>query len=164
MYINMIEYIMGKDQGLQGNIKFLAMDFSNFRRPLTEIEKSEKYNMPNFNTKEEQEKWERMIKSKPIEDKTKQEIVEYLKEKYSNIEIKQNTLEELIKQGLATKDQGIENGILIYVSSFPEIMEENKTKLELTKYRGPLAAYFIEYEMKYKDNEWQLKTISEAIS
>lgn len=164
MYIDMIEYIMKKDQGLQGNIKFLAIDFSNFRRPLTETEKSEKYNMPNFNTKEEQEKWERMIKSKPIENKTKQEIVEYLKEKYPNIEIKQNTLEELIKQGLATKDQGIENGILIYVSSFPEIMEENKAKLELTKYRGPLAAYFIEYEMKYKDSEWQLKSISEAIS
>lgn len=164
MYIDMIEYIMKKDQGLQGNIKFLAIDFSNFRRPLTEIEKSEKYNMPNFNTKEEQEKWERMIKSKPIEDKTKQEIVEYLKGKYPNIEIKQNTLEELIKQGLATKDQGIENGILIYVSSFPEVMEENKAKLELTKYRGPLAAYFIEYEMKYKDNEWKLKAISEAIS
>lgn len=164
MYIDMIEYIMGKDQGLQGNIKFLAIDFSNFRRPLTETEKAEKYNMPNFNTKEEQEKWERMIKSKPIEDKTKEEIVEYLKEKYQNVEIKQNTLEELIKQGLATKDQGIENGILIYVSSFPEIMEENKAKLELTKYRGPLAAYFIEYEMKYKNNEWQLKTISEAIS
>lgn len=164
MYIDMIEYIMGKDQGLHGNIKFLAIDFSNFRRPLTETEKAEKYNMPNFNTKEEQEKWERMIKSKPIEDKTKQEIVEYLKEKYSNIEIKQNTLEELIEQGLATKDQGIENGILIYVSSFPEIMEENKAKLELTKYRGPLAAYFIEYEMQYKNNEWQLKSISEAIS
>ena len=45
-----------------------------------------------------------MIKSKPIEDKTKQEIVEYLKEKYSNVDIKQNTLEELIKQGLATKN------------------------------------------------------------
>lgn len=164
MYIDMIEYIMEKDQGLQGNIKFLAIDFSNFRRPLTETEKAEKYNMPNFNTKEEQEKWERMIKSKPIEDKTKEEIVEYLKEKYPNVEIKQNTLEELIKQGLATKDQGIENGILIYVSSFPEIMEENKAKLELTKYRGPLGAYFIEYEMKYKNNEWQLKSISEAIS
>lgn len=164
MYIDMIEHIMGKDQGLQGNIKFLAIDFSNFRKPLTETEKAEKYNMPNFNTKEEQEKWERMIKSKPIEDKTKEEIVEYLKGKYPNIEIKQNTLEELIKQGLAIKNQGIENGILIYVSSFPEIMEENKAKLELTKYRGPLGAYFIEYEMKYKNNEWQLKSISEAIS
>lgn len=160
----MIEYIMGKDQGLQGNIKFLAIDFSNFRRPLTETEKSEKYNMPNFNTKEEQEKWERMIKSKPIENKTKQEIVEYLKEKYPNVEIKQNTLEELIKQGLATKDQGIENGILIYITSLPEIIEENKVKLELTKYRGSLGAYFIEYEMKYKDNEWKLNAISEAIS
>lgn len=164
MYINMIEDIMKKDQGLQGNIKFLAIDFSNFRRPLTEIEKSEKYNMPDFNTKEEQEKWERMIKSKPIEDKTKQEIVEYLKEKYQNVEIKQNTLEELVEQGLATKDQGIEDGILIYVSTIPEIVEKNKAKLELTKYRGPLGAYFIEYEMKYKDNEWQLKAISEAIS
>lgn len=164
MYIDMIEYIMGKDQGLQGNIKFLAVDFSNFRRSLTEIEKAEKYNMPNFSTKEEQEKWERMIKSKPIEDKTKQEIVEYLKEKYQNIEIKQSTLGELVEQGLATKEQGIEDGILIYVSSLPEIMEENKAKLELTKYRGPLGAYFIEYEMKYKNNEWQLKSISEAIS
>ena len=164
MYIDMIEVIMERDQGLQGNIKFLAIDFSNFRRPLTEVEKAEKYNMPNFNTKEEKEKWEKMIKSKPIEDKTKQEIVEYLKEKYQNIEIKQNTLEELIEQGLATKDRGIENGILIYVSTIPEIVEENEAKLELTKYRGPLGAYFIEYEMKYKDKEWQLKTISEAIS
>ena len=164
MYIDMIEVIMERDQGLQGNIKFLAIDFSNFRRPLTEVEKAEKYNMPNFNTKEEKEKWEKMIKSKPIEDKTKQEIVEYLKEKYQNIEIKQNTLEELIEQGLATKDRGIENGILIYVSTIPEIVEENEAKLELTKYRGPLGAYFIEYEMKYKDNEWQLKSISEAIS
>ena len=43
-------------------------------------------------------------------------------------------------------------------------MGENKAKLELTKYRGPLAAYFIEYEMQYKNNEWQLKSISEAIS
>ena len=164
MYIDMIEVIMERDQGLQGNIKFLAIDFSNFRRPLTEVEKAEKYNMPNFNTKEEKEKWEKRIKSKPIEDKTKQEIVEYLKEKYQNIEIKQNTLEELIEQGLATKDRGIENGILIYVSTIPEIVEENEAKLELTKYRGPLGAYFIEYEMKYKDNEWQLKLISEAIS
>ena len=31
MYIDMIEVIMERDQGLQGNIKFLAIDFSNFR-------------------------------------------------------------------------------------------------------------------------------------
>lgn len=164
MYMDMIEDIMEKDQGLQENIKFIAVDFSNFRRPLTEIEKSEKYNMPDFDRKEEKEEWEKAIKSKPIEDKTKLEIVEYLKEKYPNIEIKQSTLEELVEQGVAIKEQGIKDGILIYVSRIPEIIEENKAKLELTKYRGPLGAYFIEYETKYKDNEWQLKTISEAIS
>ena len=43
MYIDMIEVIMERDQGLQENIKFLAIDFSNFRRPLTEKEKAEKY-------------------------------------------------------------------------------------------------------------------------
>lgn len=164
MYIDMIEDIMSVDQGLQENIKFIAIDFSNFRRPLTEIEKSEKYNMPNFNTKEEKEEWEKQIKSKPIDDETKQEIVKYLKEKYPDVEIKQNTLEELQQQGLVTKDQGIKDGILIYVSSLPEIIEENKAQIELTKYRGPLGANFNEYEMKYKDSKWQLKTILSAIS
>lgn len=164
MYINMIEDIMEKDQSLQENIKFLAVDFSNFRRPLTEKEKAEKYNMPNFNTIEEKEEWEKAIKSKPIEDKTNREIVEYLKEKYQNIEIKQSTFEELIQQGLATKYQGIKDGILIHVSRIPEIIEENGAKIELTKYRGPLGAYFIKYEMEYKDNKWQLKIISESIS
>ncbi len=164
MYINMVEDIMGKDQALQENTKFLAIDFSNFRRPLTEKEKTEKYNMPNFNTKEEKEEWEKAIKSKPIDNKTKSEIIEYLKEKYQNLEIKQSTFEELVEQGLATKDQGVKEGIIIRVSSIPEIIEENKASLELTKYRGPLGAYFIEYEMQYKNNKWQLKTISEAIS
>ena len=116
--------------------------------------------MPNFNTKEEKEEWEKQIKSKPIDDETKQEIVKYLKEKYPDLEIKQNTLEELQQQWLATRDQGIKDGILIYVSSLPEIIEENEAQIELTKYRGPLGANFNEYEMKYKDSKWQLKTIS----
>lgn len=164
MYITMIEDIMAFDQELESNVKFIAIDFSNFRRPLTEKEKAEKYNMPNFNTKEEKEEWERQIKSKPIEEETKQEMVEYLKAKYSSVEIKQITYEELVQQELATKDEGIKEGVIIYVSALPEIIEENKAKIELTKYRGPLGANFNEYEMKYKNNEWQLKIISQAIS
>lgn len=164
MYTDMIEYLMEQDVGLQSNIKFIAIDFSNFRRPLTENEKAEKYNMPNFNTKEEQQEWERKIKSKPIGEETRREIVNYLKEKYPNIEIKQNTFQELKQQGLLTKDGVIEDGILIHVSSLPELIEENKAKINLTKYRGPLGAYFIEFEMKYENNKWELKSISEAIS
>jgi len=164
MYINIIQDILSYDQGLQENIKFMAIDFSNFRRPLTETEKAEKYNMPNFKTKEEKEEWERMIKSKPIEDKTKQEIVHYLKVNYPGLEIKQNTFEELVSQGLATKDEGIKDGILINVSRFPDVIEENKANIELTKYRGPLGAYFNECEMKYINNELQLKIVSSAIS
>lgn len=164
MYIDMIEYLMKQDTGLQADIKFIAIDFSNFRRPLTENEKAEKYNMPNFSTKEDKEKWERQIKSKPIEEETKQEIVEYLEEKYPNLEIKQNTVKELQVQGLVTKDNVIEDGIAICVSALPNIIEENKAQINLTKYRGPLGAYFVEYEMKYKNNKWELKSLSEAIS
>lgn len=164
MYMTMIEDSMASDQALQSDIEFIAIDFSNFRRPLTELEKSEKYNLPNFNTKEEKEEWERKIKSKPIDDETKQEIVEYLKEKYPEVEVKQNTYKELEEQGFATKDRGIKDGIILYVPKLPEIIEEDEAKIKLTKYRSPRGANFNEYEMKYTDKEWQLKIVSSAIS
>lgn len=170
MYIVMIEDIMAFDQALQSDVKFIAIDFSNFRRPLTEIEKENsreemwRVDLIDFSTKEAEEHWIRKLKSKPIEDATKQEIVKYLKEKYPSIEIKQNTYEELVQQGLATKNEGIEDGVIIHVSVLPETIEENKAKIELTKYRGPLGANFNEYEIKYKNNEWQLKSLSKAVS
>lgn len=170
MYIAMIEDIMAKDQGLQGGIKFIAIDFTNFRRPLNEDEQENakkeiaRMQLIEFATKEDEEKWERKIKSKPIEEETKQEIVKYLEEKYPDIEIKQNTIDELKEQELVTKDGVIEDGLIICLSSLPKIIEENKAQINLTKYRGPLGAYFIEFEMKYKNDEWELKSISEAIS
>lgn len=164
MYIEMIDDIMKQDEGLQGNTEFISIDFTNFRRPLTESEKAIKYKQPNFEAKEEEEKWLLEIKSRPLEEETKKEIIEHLEKNYPEVEIKQNTYEELVSQGLATKDEGIEKGILIHVSSLPEVIEENKAKINLTKYRGPLGADFIDYEMKYKKDRWNLKVLSFAIS
>lgn len=41
----------------------------------------------------------------------------------------------------------------LYIQKTPEVIDENHLKVELVKYRGPLGAYFITYEMNYKDNK-----------
>lgn len=167
MYIEVIDYIMKQDGELQSNTKFMAIDFTNFRRPLTEEESIEakkemQSGIRDFVSAEAEEEWKRMMKSKPIDEKVKQEILNYCKNTYS-LEIKEATLEELKKQGLVTEN-GIEEGVIIYIERLPEKIEENNAKICLTKYRGPLGAYFIEYQMKYTNNTWQLKSLSEAIS
>lgn len=167
MYIAMIEDILAKDQALQENIKFIDIDFTNFRSPLTEEElvdvREKSYFLPNFKTEEEKTNWHNLIESKPLTEDVKQEIMDYLKEKFHGKEIKQNTYEELKQQKLADDKKGIKDGFVLYIEKAPKI-KENSAKVELVKYRGPLAANLNLYSMEYKDNNWNLKLVRETIS
>lgn len=147
IYSEMINYLLKKDSRLQKNIKFIYIDFTNFRRPLINEEK----NM-----------LKKGIKNKPIEEKIKLKILNNLKEKNKDIEIKQNTLKELKEEGLADSENGIKDGIIIYIPELPKIINNNNFEIRLIKYRDLSGAYSIKYKIDYENNKW--KVLSEAIS
>lgn len=136
LYLTLIEDIMNKDSN--ENAKYIAFDLNSFvKLPKTDSGYT------------------------ALTEEEKTDILNYC-QKYHE-EIKVASFDDLKAQGFFNEESYSIEGILIYVGSV-EQLEENTALLEMTKYRGGLAAIFPEYEAKYEDGIWKIEVKSMAIS
>lgn len=139
MYETMLDEIWKEDEALNSDAEFICIDFEN-------LKKIDNKNNSEFTS---------------IEDGTKQNILTYAK-KYHEIVIA-NSMEELKEKGLFNEETMSLKGVLIYIDEIEEI-SENKAIISMVKYRSGLGAIFSKYELTFKDEKWEIKTLSMAIS
>lgn len=143
MYVAIIDDIMSKDSALNSQAKYIALDSNSFRRPKTTKSQQDEEEYPS------------------ITEDTKNFLVEYCKKYHPTIMCA--SFQELKQQGLFNEETYSLEGILLYVQKI-EKLTENKAILTLAKYRSGLGAIFPEYELTYKDGQWEVKVLSMAIS
>lgn len=143
MYKTVIDKLYEEDTALNYNAKYIALDLDG----IEEIIKRDNIDICEFNV---------------IPNETQKEsLLNYCK-KY-NENVMNAGFDELKEQGLFNEEKLYIEGILIYISNIEKV-SENRVHLEAVKYKSGLRAIFLECEMKYKDNNWELEIKGYAIS
>ena len=81
--------------------------------------------------------------------------------KYNNNVIHEN-MNSLTEKGYFV--EGMLEGLLISSEVIKENKYGNSIRIEISKYKGPLAMYGIKYKATFKDGKWQLKELENFIS
>jgi len=135
MYKTVIDDLIGKSKGILQGAEYISLDVDSFK-------KSNEENLT---------------------DTEKSELLDYCT-KYHE-EVKSLSLEGLRQIGLVEETDGFVSidGVLIRILNI-EKLTENKAVMEVQAFRTGLGAVMTKYELKYKNEKWNLKVKEIAIS
>ncbi len=141
MYMAIIDDLMSRDEALNSNAKYISLDVDSFLKKSNEKDKLEQ-----------------------IDESTKLVLLEYAKKYNSNV--KDCSFVELKEQGLYNEEFHSIEGVLIYLNSSSNKINENDATISAAKYRSGLGAIFPKYNLEYdnNNNRWNLEVVSMAIS
>mgnify|MGYP005771292825 CR=1 FL=1 len=147
LWMKLLEDIMQRDEALNYEMEYLAIDFESIAKPKGEVDK------------DSQEKYETYYSLSEEEIET---IMNDCKKYHSNVVNK--SMDDLENEGLFHEEfPGGIDGICIYVRDIENVTEDS-IEIMLGKYRGGLAAIWPEYKATYENGEWKIEVISMAIS
>lgn len=90
-----------------------------------------------------------------VDEKDKEEILSYFKEKYK-VDVMDATFEELKEKGLYNPDTMVLDGVLLSIEKV-DFKFNNNIFFEGSKYRAGDGAVGIELTVHYKDGDWRIK-------
>lgn len=150
LYTMLIDDIMKRDDALNYEMKYLALDINSFV-PL-DVEEPVNHAQSSMHPK--------------LNEEDRQDIINYAYMYTDDVKI--GSLADLEEQGVIS---GRENdffipyieGVAIYATKFEKI-NDNTFCISLTKYKSGLAAIFPDYKATYKDGKWTIEVTAMAIS
>lgn len=92
-----------------------------------------------------------------VDERDKEEIISYFKEKY-NVEVMDTNFEQLVEDGLFNEETMSLEGVLLKLEKV-DFKFNNVIFFEGSKYRSGLGAVGVEVKVHYKDKKWQAKEV-----